>query len=350
MDTLTALTVGGLGGLVAYCLAKGEPLPTEAQLLKALEENKPRLTHTIQIDTIMARDKKPYPISGQSLFVLNPQDPSQPVYICLNEPESDRIELTAQRTIKAPFYRFYITNAAGSGILTIIINKASVVELEAADVNVNIVAQNLGTISVNITAQTIGQLDINIKAQDINLDINVAGSGIMMPVDIQAQYITVEVDVTKWGGTALTGANITTYLSRLNVNLSTLATQATLASILAKLNVNLSTVATQATLASILATLVDHEYTTPDNYGVDVGVASTLILASNTNRLYAAIVNDSDEVIYLAKGAAAVLHQGIRLNANGGNHEINWTNLYTGAIYGIHGGAGNKRVTTEEGD
>jgi len=315
MDALTALTVGGLGGLVGYCLAKGEPLPTEAQLLKALEENKPRLTHTIQIDTTVARDKEPFPISGQSLFVLNPQDASQPVYIHLNEPESDRIELTAQRTIKAPFYRFYITNTTGTGILTIIINKASVVELEEAVTNINMTA-----------------------------------SGIMLPVDIQAQYVDLDTNIKKWGGTALTGANITTYLARLNVNLSTLATQATLASILARLNVNLSTVATQTTLASVLASLVTHKYTTPANAGINVAATSTLILAANSDRKYAAIVNDSDKDIYLGIGAAAVLHKGIPLNAGGGSYEITWANLYTGALYGIHGGTGNKVVTVMEGD
>jgi len=39
------------------------------------------------------------------------------------------------------------------------------------------------------------------------------------------------------------------------------------------------------------------------------------------------IVNDSDVVIYLGVGAAAVLNQGIRLNANGGAYEINWSNF-----------------------
>ena len=55
-------------------------------------------------------------------------------------------------------------------------------------------------------------------------------------------------------------------------------------------------------------------------------------------------------LIYFGIGAAAVLNQGIRLNANGGAYEINWTNQYhAGIIYGIHGGTGNKGVTTFHG-
>lgn len=90
--------------------------------------------------------------------------------------------------------------------------------------------------------------------------------------------------------------------------------------------------------------------TAPTNTGVNVGVASTAILVANTDRGYAAIVNDSDTTIYLALGAAAVLNQGIRLNARGGTFEIAWGNLWRGTVNGIHGGAGNKVVTVTEVD
>lgn len=102
-------------------------------------------------------------------------------------------------------------------------------------------------------------------------------------------------------------------------------------------------------LASIAAKLV-HVYTSPSNTGADVTTSSTPVLAANASRGYAAIVNDSDAVVYLALGAAAVANQGIRLNANGGSYEINWTNLFRGAINGIHLGTGNKRVTVVEGE
>ena len=71
------------------------------------------------------------------------------------------------------------------------------------------------------------------------------------------------------------------------------------------------------------------------NTKVSVGAATTVVLASNADRQYAAFVNDSDEVIYLSFGAAAVMNQGIRLNAAGGSHEITVTNRFTGAVNGI---------------
>jgi hypothetical protein len=83
--------------------------------------------------------------------------------------------------------------------------------------------------------------------------------------------------------------------------------------------------------------------------GVNVTTSSTLILAQNLYRRHALICNDSDTVIYLNLSVAAVMNQGIRLNANGGSYEINFTNLTSQAIYGIHGGTGNKVVTVIEG-
>ena len=82
--------------------------------------------------------------------------------------------------------------------------------------------------------------------------------------------------------------------------------------------------------------------------GVDVEIASTLVLAANVHRADAVLVNDSDAVIYLARGNAAVLHQGIRLNAAGGSYEINEYNPFLGAIYAIAEG-GAKVLTVSEG-
>jgi len=82
---------------------------------------------------------------------------------------------------------------------------------------------------------------------------------------------------------------------------------------------------------------------------VDVTTTSAIILASNTKRKYALLVNDSDTIIYLGIGATAVVNRGIRLNSSGGSYEITSINLTKKAIYGIHGGAGNKRLTIIEG-
>lgn len=118
-------------------------------------------------------------------------------------------------------------------------------------------------------------------------------------------------DISQWGGTPVTGRNISLDLAELMERRST---------------------------------------SFPVCTGVDVGTTSTLILAANPYRKYAAIINDSDTVIYLGIGTAAVLNAGIRLNPNGGTYEINWTNHHGLAIYGIHGGTGTKRVCVVEGE
>lgn len=68
---------------------------------------------------------------------------------------------------------------------------------------------------------------------------------------------------------------------------------------------------------------------------VSVGASSTVVLASNAVRKGAVITNDSDTVIYLGIGSAAVLNSGIRLNSGGGVYEINLMNLSTQAINAI---------------
>jgi len=92
-------------------------------------------------------------------------------------------------------------------------------------------------------------------------------------------------------------------------------------------------------------------YTTPTHTAVNVTTTTGAVLAANANRLYALLVNDSDTVIYIKLGAAAVANQGIRLNADGGSYEMSAMlgNLYTGAINGIHAGTGNKVLLMTEG-
>jgi len=84
--------------------------------------------------------------------------------------------------------------------------------------------------------------------------------------------------------------------------------------------------------------------------GVTVTAASTEILAANADRKVAIIVNDSDATMYLAIGVAAQANKGIRLNANGGTLVISRTgDIYsTEAIYGILAAAGNKTATAQE--
>ena len=72
-----------------------------------------------------------------------------------------------------------------------------------------------------------------------------------------------------------------------------------------------------------------------DDTVVLVGIASTLVLAANPFRGDADLTNDGDAIIYLARGNAAVVGSGIRLNANGGTYHIGTNNLFLGEVYGI---------------
>lgn len=77
----------------------------------------------------------------------------------------------------------------------------------------------------------------------------------------------------------------------------------------------------------------------------NVTTSSTTPIAANAARLEITLVNDSDTIIYIALGEAAVLNSGIRLNANGGSYT---TGRYTGDVRAIHGSSGNKVLTWVE--
>ena len=80
-----------------------------------------------------------------------------------------------------------------------------------------------------------------------------------------------------------------------------------------------------------------------------IGATTGVVLAANANRKYALIVNDSDSTVYIKIGAAAVLNQGIRLNASGGSYEMSAAagNLDTRAINGISSAAAKLLLVTE---
>ena len=55
---------------------------------------------------------------------------------------------------------------------------------------------------------------------------------------------------------------------------------------------------------------------------ITVGATSTAVLPANEQRVWCLLVNDSDEAVYVKVGVAAVLNEGIRINAEGGSLEI----------------------------
>ena len=74
--------------------------------------------------------------------------------------------------------------------------------------------------------------------------------------------------------------------------------------------------------------------------------ASTLVVATSSERQYLAIVNDSANTVYICLTMLGCDgNTGIRLNANGGSYEINQENLYTGPVYGSASSTSRLTVT-----
>ena len=78
---------------------------------------------------------------------------------------------------------------------------------------------------------------------------------------------------------------------------------------------------------------------------ITVGTASTQVLAANSSRVAAIIVNDSDQNIYLTYGTPAVTSSGILLNPNGGNIV---EDIYTGVITAIAPSGNSNNLTVTE--
>ncbi len=90
-------------------------------------------------------------------------------------------------------------------------------------------------------------------------------------------------------------------------------------------------------------------YSTAAHTEASIGVTTGAALAANDARVYALFINDSDTTIYLMLGSAAVLNEGIRLNANGGSFEMTQQqgNLYDGVVNGISSGASKNLLVLE---
>ena len=82
---------------------------------------------------------------------------------------------------------------------------------------------------------------------------------------------------------------------------------------------------------------------------VTVGASDTSVLAENPNRKFALFINDSDSVIDLDFGTAAVLGDGVRLNPSGGAYEMSdlLGNLDRRSVRAISGGASKQLRVVE---
>lgn len=84
------------------------------------------------------------------------------------------------------------------------------------------------------------------------------------------------------------------------------------------------------------------------DFSAAMGAASVQVIPENKHRTGAWLINDSDVVIYLAIGRAAVANKGIRLNAAGGAWEITKDNLVRGVINGIAASGSGKNLCAVE--
>ena len=75
--------------------------------------------------------------------------------------------------------------------------------------------------------------------------------------------------------------------------------------------------------------------TTSTNGATTVGATTTAVLTASGGRKGIIFTNDSDEVIYLGFGTAAVLNSGARLNASGGALVLDNSLMTTQAINAI---------------
>lgn len=71
---------------------------------------------------------------------------------------------------------------------------------------------------------------------------------------------------------------------------------------------------------------------------------SAVLLAANSARKYAVIVNSSDVGVWVSLGATAVIGTGAYLAPAGGVFEIDDQNLWQGAVYGIAASGSGKVV------
>lgn len=79
----------------------------------------------------------------------------------------------------------------------------------------------------------------------------------------------------------------------------------------------------------------------PDK-AVDLALAITStqreVLPPNPSRIYALLVNDGTDDIYLGMGIPAVANRGIRVNNGGGSYEINLMNPWRGSVHAVSAG------------
>ena len=84
--------------------------------------------------------------------------------------------------------------------------------------------------------------------------------------------------------------------------------------------------------------------------GTDVVDVSALILAANEQRADLEITNDGDYDIWIGRGNAAVVGEGIFLVNTGGSYTMDTQNLFLGEFYAICDEGEDSHVAISEGE
>ena len=111
------------GGVVGYTLKKDggkrvlQPMEWR-DLLYRLSTEKPAIYDVLSLDAATARTKQEYALAGDFILIEN-YFSTVPFYLRLNEPDFPELNLGRHKSLAAPFYRFFITNVAGSGSIVL---------------------------------------------------------------------------------------------------------------------------------------------------------------------------------------------------------------------------------------
>lgn len=86
------------------------------------------------------------------------------------------------------------------GTVPTVFSKADVkvpvdIQAQFITLEVDITAQTVGAISIDITAQSVGNIDINLAASAITLDINLESSDITLNVNLRSQTANIDIDI-----------------------------------------------------------------------------------------------------------------------------------------------------------
>ena len=92
----------------------------------------------------------------------------------------------------------------------------------------------------------------------------------------------------------------------------------------------------------------NNAFSTITNTRPSVNNTSSIILAANSNRRFAMIVNQDSQTAYLKLGTTAVASQGIPIPP-GASYTIDADNLFTGAVHAIKSGGGSVTLEVMEG-